>query len=253
MDVTLIILVFGLILIFFLFLKLLKSVLKALGVVLMVFLIIGLVLGSMIYTDITNFQKLASGKKVILFQDEVFKAGIGIPPITNVNDVLIRGAITHYYDSDFETFNELYSDKAYDNITPENGVLIIVLSDALSNTSTIEIGGMNITISKNDFLDIVNSKTTDEQIDILTKNLDAGEKLKAEEYITYNFDSAQKVKNFLFYKIFTGSESDLGNFLLENLRKNTIEVYPEFITFKSISFIPLSLKDITGKIIAEDS
>ena len=256
MDVTLGIIIAVLIVLFFVFLKLLKSVLKALSVVVVVFIIIGLVIGLMIYSDLNKFERLVSGKKILLFYDEQnFKAGVEIPPIREINQILIKGAITHYSESELENFKEKYTNKELSLLTPEDGLLIIILPDALKEHSVLELENVSVNISSEDFLTLINSNSIEQELSLLTKNLNEQDATSVENYLNYNYESAQKIKNLVFYKMFLdSSKENSGLFLINNIRTNKIIISPEFNTIKSLSFVPYSLSDsMTGKIAAEGS
>lgn len=256
MDITLAIIIGILIIVFFVFLKLLKSVLKALSVVVIIFVVIGVVIGIIIYSDLNNFEKLVSGKKVILYQENNnFKAGVEIPQITEVNQVLVKGTVVHYSEQELSNFDTIYSNDELESITPEDGLLIIAKSDSIKNESSLKFEDITFNLSSDDFERIIGSETVDEEISILTKDLNESSAEKLRTYVSYNFDSAQKVKNIIFYEIFLESaKENTGLFLIKNIRDNNIEVFPEFTSFKSFQFIPIGLSDtITGMFAAEGS
>jgi len=210
----------------------------------------------MIYSDLNKFERLVSGKKVLLFyDDQKFKAGVEIPPIKELNQILVKGAITHYSESELENFKENYANKELDLITPEEGLLIIILPEAFKEHSILEFENISVNISSEDFLALINSNSIEQEISLLTKDLNEQDATSVEKYITYNYESAQKIKNLVFYKMFIDSgKENSGLFLINNIRANNIIISPEFNTIKSLSFISYSLSDsMTGKIAAEGS
>ncbi len=218
-----------------LFYFLLKSMIKALFLAGLVFTIFFLVLGYLVYSDVTDFsKKFATEKKLFLLHE---------------NGTVLTGFSATSFDAqgisvfgqeEISRINSAVKGKNYESILDNNYKIVSFDAEIFEGEGTIRFEGVQI--PKQVYVQALESDSpTDVFADyyVQISNLGPSQRDEAKKQAEAQLGTdVARIKASIFTMLMNDAVEKQGGLFLINLKNGKISIYPETITFKILKLAP---------------
>ena len=229
-SIITIIVVIALIILSVVFLKQFFKVIAGLWSVLFIVLI---VLSVLLYFDVKDLQaNFDKGEKVVLLKEN---GNI----LTGFR--LLENQKTTFY-KDISDADNAFKAKNYASLKGNAYKLLIAQKDLFSDVDFITVIGYPL--DRATLFSYLNDDAPKEKAAEFISKENAVPKNLVTKEIEKEFSTEDQFKGYLFAKLMGRTLEKKGaNFIIQEYKKGTIEVYPETIAFKMIDYLPQSLFD----------
>jgi hypothetical protein len=227
------------IVLFFVLLKILKNVFKAVVITLLICIAILGIIGFIIYFDSAKLNKAIAGDKTLLMlKDNKVVAGVRINNLNKQNDILTNGVFTSHDEEKLKYYEEKINDAKYEE---KDNLILIFNQNSFSGAENLVIGEKSIKITKEKLSRTLDAKTVDQIFEALLEgeNFTSAEKQQAKNAVTSKFNTPQELKNTIFINVFMEDLKAEGiSFIVRNANNNSLQTKPEFLTIKLLKYLP---------------
>ncbi len=238
-SITIILVLIIAVVAFFIFFKILRGFLKALGVVVLLLLFVSMVLGFFVYLDAGKI-KGSIGKEQTILLSHKGNIVAGFKYGQSQDKVLDTGGLGLFSRDQISVADAALQADNLSNLNKE-GLIVIIDSSYFYNKSLKITDALNITLDES----AVNALFGCSELKSCTDVLVAAAGSKDESFaikLENSFNDDLDVKNKVFYNLFAEETTKTkGTFLLTGVRTNKIQIYPELMTLKIIKFVPSSV------------
>ena len=234
MNIQIILIIIGLLIIFFLAFKLLKGILKAAITVGILLLVIVITSGIIIYNDAVTLKQGLEEENMIIITNEnqvvtAFKTTADVP-ITSIIDQEFYETIT---DEELNEIKEKIDNEEYDEIDQEKFLLII--DQELFYDKETQIMDIETTLSEQTLIDFAESTTKEEAIQALNQNEDLQE-LNLEFYAGIELT---ELKSQLYYNLIMQEVKETkGTMIIQGIKDKQITTRPQLISITVLNIFP---------------
>ena len=243
LTVPILIIVVLLALAFFIALKIVKNVIKAIFSVLgIASLLLGIV-AVILVADAQKFQSSFEGDKTILFEKEgVIEAGIQLTG-EQTNEEIDPNTIDTLTEEELQALNEIYAINETIESTEEE-LIIIIPYESLKPEEEIEVFGTE-TKTPQEFEELLESETHEELIEgLIEDELTVNEKEQLKQQIKSEYGEPKRIQTLLYMQLLSEKMQNQGTkFLIENIIYKEIKIYPQFLVLDIIDYLPTTIKD----------
>lgn len=218
---------------FFVFLKLLKTVFKAVFAVMLLLLFVIAVFGIVLYIDYVKLKgTFEEDQLILLSHDEKIVAGF-IFSNDRDTEVLESDRLNLLSREEIIQMNEDLADEDYKK-DYEHGLTVVLESSYFIGKSVELVKGKSIIINESIAEGVFSCTKLSNCTAVL---VNAAPDIKKQ--IENSFEDEQDVKNKLFFNLFVQETKETkGTFLVTAIKDGTVTVYPEILTLKLIKMLP---------------
>ena len=237
MNIQLILILVGLVIVFFLAFKLLKGLIKAVITVFVIAIVLMVVAGVVIYNDAMVIRQAFQDQKtvVVTHNDELVIA------FKMTSDVSLSSAFN-------QEFYELFSSDELNNISEklankdfgdidEDHFLIIIDQKAFYDRE-YDFLDLELNFTK-EFFEALAVSSTPEEIVLVLESLEGigdASPLLVLDYI--------ELKTYLYYNFFkTEVKDSKGGFIISEIRNRNVDTRPQLLSIKFFNFFPKSIME----------
>lgn len=225
-------------------LKLVKGVVKIISFIFLILFVVSIVLGFFVYKDMDDLRKNwpDSDKIILLANDKVYSGMIAT----------FSGGKEPVFIDNLENYQSDYASGNYDLLLGSNYKLFIFRIGMFERTDEkidfegMEIYGKEVSLSKSEILDIIESDNSAEKfVSIVISNgeMASAEKQAFKDELVREIGSGNELKGAMFGILFQNAVEKDPLFLFKNLNNGNVIIYPETVIFKLLKIAPLSLME----------
>lgn len=236
MNISLILIIVGLVIVFFLAFKLLKKVIKAAITVFVIALLLLVVVGVIIYNDSMTLRKGFQEQNLMVFtyEDRVvtaFRAEFDL----SVTAVMTQSFYESLPREELEEVVGRAPDESLKDFEYEN--LLLVMDQEMFYDKVITLNGVDINFSRQVLEDFAVASDAEEAVLILggVDGFDVS--------VVENFELFE-IKNYIYYELFKSRFKDTrGGFLIDGIRQSYVDTTPRLLSISVLNFFPKSIMD----------
>lgn len=226
MAIQLILIILVLLLVFFLAFKLFKGLIKALFSVGIILVLLLLVVGFVIYSDISSLNKgLKEDKVFIILHDAQFVTAFSVKEDLSLSRVVFGEVYESLSVDVVDSLLEKYND---DSFSEEDGLVLLLNNDLFFNKSSSVLD--DVVFSEELLINLVESNSL-EEVEVFFGDFDF--------FTQSQFLSVYDLRNKVYFELLKSEmKSSKGKFLVEGLKSKDVVVRPELLSSKLLNFVP---------------
>lgn len=229
MTIQIILIILVLLLVFFLAFKLLKGIIKALFSVGIILVLLLLVVGFVIYSDVSSLNKgLKEDKVFIILHESQFVTAFSVKEDLSLSRVVFGDL---YESLSVEVIDSLLDKYNNDSFSEEDGLVLLLNDGLFFNKSSSVLG--DVVFSDELLVSLANVQFL-EEAELIFGGFDF--------FIESSFVDLYDLKNKVYFELFKSEmKRSRGKFLVDGLKSKDISVRPELLSSKLLSFVPNKL------------
>jgi len=214
------------------FVRMVKGALKTAFIVMLVFSLLMSVATYYVYQDVANFQEgFTTGSKLFLLQDEDYIVTGFSTKFVEDTESGASGVIPISDDS-LKEYRGLYSQGEYETILGDNYKVFFFDMDSFQDVNDINLGTLSLDVDQ--VGELLRSSTPMKDF----VELSTGQKIDME----FPQSKKDEIRSLLFGALFAAAVSKHGAlFIVEQVREKNMIVYPETAMFKVLKYIPIGV------------